>query len=85
MLQSALLGIGAYLVIAGEMSAGAIIACSIAAARALAPVEQAIGSWRGLTAARQSAARLEAVLAIFPRRTRPFRFPHPRGPSASRP
>lgn len=77
MLQSALLGFGAYLVIAGEMSAGAIIACSIAAARALAPVEQAIGSWRGLTAARQSAARLEAVLANLPPPTSPISLPAP--------
>ena len=78
MLQSGLLGFGAYLVIAGEMSAGAIIACSIAAARALAPVEQAIGSWRGLTAARQSAARLEAVLANLPPPTSPISLPPPR-------
>lgn len=78
MLQSALLGFGAYLVIAGEMSAGAIIACSIAAARALAPVEQAIGSWRGLTAARQSAARLEAVLGNLPPPTSPISLPAPR-------
>jgi PrtD family type I secretion system ABC transporter len=77
MLQSALLGLGAYLVIAGEMSAGAIIACSIAAARALAPVEQAIGSWRGLTAARQSAARLEAVLGNLPPPNSPISLPAP--------
>lgn len=77
MLQSALLGFGAYLVIAGEMSAGAIIACSIAAARALAPVEQAIGSWRGLTAARQSAARLEAVLGTLPPPSSPISLPAP--------
>ena len=54
MLQSALLGIGAYLTIKGEMSAGAIIACSIAASRALAPIEVAIGNWRVFVAARQA-------------------------------
>ena len=60
MLQSALLGAGAYLTIQGEMTAGAIIACSIAASRALAPIEVAIGNWRGLSAARKACARLDA-------------------------
>jgi ABC-type protease/lipase transport system fused ATPase/permease subunit len=56
MLQSALLGTGAYLAINGQMSAGAIIAVSIAAARALAPLEIAIGQWKGLVATRQARA-----------------------------
>jgi ATP-binding cassette subfamily C protein len=48
MLQSALLGMGGYLTLKGEMTAGAIIACSIAASRALAPIEVATGGgwWR---------------------------------------
>ena len=54
MLQSALLGLGAYLTIKGEMSAGAIIACSVASARALAPDRLAIGNWKGIVAARRS-------------------------------
>ena len=62
MLQSALLGFGAYLAIQGEMSAGAIIACSIAASRAFAPIEIAIANWKGFVAARQSAERLSTVL-----------------------
>ena len=61
MLQSALLGLGAYLTINGEMTAGAIIACSIAASRALAPIEVAIGNWRGFVAARRAPDRLDAV------------------------
>jgi ATP-binding cassette subfamily C protein len=43
-LQSALLGLGAYLTIKGELSAGAIIAVSVASARTLAPVDLAIGN-----------------------------------------
>ena len=47
MLQSAILGLGAYLTIRGHMTAGAIIAASLAAARALAPIELAAAHWRG--------------------------------------
>lgn len=65
-LQSALLGAGAYLTIKGEMSGGAIIASSIAAARAYAPIEIAIANWKGFVAARQSATRLQAALAGLP-------------------
>jgi len=45
-LQIALLGTGAYLVLKNEISPGAIIAASIIASRALAPLEQSIGSWK---------------------------------------
>ena len=72
MLQSALLGLGAYLTISGEMTAGAIIACSIAASRALAPIEVAIANWRGFVAARQSSQRLDAVFASLPQRSKPL-------------
>jgi PrtD family type I secretion system ABC transporter len=63
MLQSALLGLGAYLTIKGELSAGAIIACSVASARALAPIDAAIGNWKLIAAARRSYARLKQTLA----------------------
>lgn len=61
-LQSAILGIGAYLVIQGEMTAGAMIAASIMMARALAPIETVIANWRGFISARQSITRLGEVL-----------------------
>lgn len=65
LLQSALLGLGAYLTIKGELTAGAIIACSVAAARALAPVDMAIGNWKGFVAARTAYERLrETVIAL---------------------
>jgi ATP-binding cassette subfamily C protein len=57
-LQSGILGLGAYLVIQGEVSAGTIIAASIIMSRALAPIETAIAHWRGFVAARQSYHRL---------------------------
>src|SRR5262249_13663400 len=57
-LQAAVLGVGAYLVIHQEATAGIIIAGSILSARALAPVDLAIANWRGFVAARQSWQRL---------------------------
>lgn len=64
-LQSLVLTVGAVLVIDGKATGGIIFASSILASRALAPVEQAIGNWRGLTAARQSWRRLEEYLAAL--------------------
>jgi PrtD family type I secretion system ABC transporter len=66
MLQSTVLGVGAYLVIYQQASAGIIIAGSILAARALAPVDIAIAHWRGWVAARQSWDRLRSLLATLP-------------------
>ena len=65
MLQSAILGLGAYLTINGELTAGAIIACSVASARALAPVDMAIGNWKGIVAARRSYSRIKETLAAL--------------------
>lgn len=58
MLQSAVLAVGAMLVIRQEATGGIMIASSILVSRALAPVELAIGQWRGFVAARQSWSRL---------------------------
>jgi len=65
-LQSLSLGAGAYLVIKHEATAGIMIGASIIMGRALAPVEQAIGSWRGLVTARGAFHRMRAVLAANP-------------------
>src|SRR5277367_4483188 len=66
MLQSAVLGVGAYLVIHQEATAGIIIAGSILSARALAPVDLAIANWKGFVAARQSWHRLNRLLEQMP-------------------
>lgn len=64
-LQSAVLGLGAYLTIIGELTAGSIIAASVASARALAPVDLAISQWKNVVGARRSYARLcETLTAI---------------------
>ncbi len=77
MLQSATLGLGAYLTIQGEMSAGAIIASSIVTGRALAPVDQAIAQWKGVISARRSWSRIKDTLAVLDRPSTQFDLPTP--------
>lgn len=55
--------LGAWLVISGEGSPGILIACTILLGRALAPVEQVVGSWRVLAEGRGAFRRLDALLA----------------------
>nr|WP_234902469.1 type I secretion system permease/ATPase [Agrobacterium larrymoorei] len=66
MLQSAILGVGAYLVIRQEVSGGVMIASSIMMGRALAPVDLAIASWKPFLMARQSWTRLKDLLSKIP-------------------
>jgi PrtD family type I secretion system ABC transporter len=77
MLQSAVLGVGAYLVIHQEATAGVIIAGSILSARALAPVDLAIAHWKGFVAARQSWQRLNRLLGSLPAQGAPTRLQAP--------
>ena len=63
LLQSSVLGLGAYLVIKNELTGGAIIAASITVSRSLAPIESAIAHWKGFVSARLSAKRLADLLA----------------------
>ncbi|WP_417769040.1 type I secretion system permease/ATPase [Stappia sp.] len=62
LLQSTILGVGAWLAIGQEITPGVMIAASILTSRALAPVEQAVGHWRGFVTARQGLARLRQTL-----------------------
>ena len=77
MLQSAVLGIGAYLVINQEASAGIIIASTILVGRALAPVDLAIAHWKGFLGARQSWKRLSQLLEALPAEDTPMALPAP--------
>ena len=65
-LQSAILGVGAALAIEQIISAGAMIAASIIMGRALAPVDQAIGNWRGFIGARAAHRRLRLLFDRVP-------------------
>lgn len=66
--QSLSLGAGALLVIDGQLSAGGMIAANVLMSRALAPIDQMVGTWRSFVSARSSFARLEALLQAFPQR-----------------
>jgi PrtD family type I secretion system ABC transporter len=76
-LQSAVLAVGAYLVIHQEATAGIIIAGSILSARALAPVDLAIAHWKGFVAARQSWHRLNRLLVSLPAQSTPTQLQDP--------
>lgn len=76
-LQSATLGLGAYLTIKGELSAGAIIAASVASSRALAPVDQAIANWKPFVAARMAFQRLRETMTALSKAVEPMELPAP--------
>ena len=77
-LQSAILGLAAWLVLRQELSAGAMIAASILMGRALQPVEQAVGQWPVVTRARQAKARLSELLSMTPPLPPRTELPRPR-------
>ena len=77
--QSSMLGLGAYLVILGEATPGVMIAASILSARALAPIDIAIGSWKTFVGARGAAVRLNGFLAGSGERPESIELPPPRG------
>ncbi|TIO47595.1 MAG: type I secretion system permease/ATPase [Mesorhizobium sp.] len=77
LLQSSMLGIGAWLVIEQQATAGIIIAASILSGRALAPVDLAIANWKGFASARQGWQRLTRVLAALPAEAEPMLLPAP--------
>lgn len=79
MLQSAVLGLGAYLAISGELSAGSIIAASVIVGRGLAPAEQMIGSWRQSVSTRAAYRRLVTLLEDYPPQQETITLPTPRG------
>ncbi|MBD3816362.1 MAG: type I secretion system permease/ATPase, partial [Halothiobacillus sp.] len=78
-LQSLILGLGAYLVIQNEMTAGMMIAGSILLGRALAPVEQLIGVWKGWINAQGAYRRLNELLKSFPTPQERTPLPRPKG------
>jgi ATP-binding cassette subfamily C protein len=78
LLQSAVLAVGAYLVIDGQATGGIMIASSILTSRALAPVELAIANWKGFVSARHGWRRLKTLLEAHARPEDPLKLPAPR-------
>ena len=79
LLQSAILTMGAYLVLANQISAGMIIAASILSGRALAPIDQVVGQWRLIGQAAESRRRLKAFFAGLPPEPQRITLPDPTG------
>lgn len=79
LLQSFILGVGAYLVINNQITAGLMTAASILVGRALAPIDQMIANWRGFVAARGQYSRLNEVLGQISIEPDRMSLPAPKG------
>jgi ATP-binding cassette subfamily C exporter for protease/lipase len=79
LLQSAILTLGAFLALRQEITPGMIIATSIIAGRALAPVDQVIGQWRAIGRAREAHARLREIFDQLPAEKPRVDLPAPAG------
>ena len=66
--QSLALGLGALLVIDGQLSPGAMIAANVLMSRALAPIDSMVGTWKAFMGARAAFGRLEGLLNAYPGR-----------------
>ena len=76
-LQSAMLGLGAYLVLQEQLTPGAMIAGSILLGRALAPMEQIIGQWAVFQRGREGWANLATLLGSVPEEPARTNLPRP--------
>jgi ATP-binding cassette subfamily C protein EexD len=79
MVQSLILGLGAYLAINHEIASGLIIAGSVLLGRALAPIDLLIGTWKGFIAARGQYKRLNEILATMQAEPERMSLPAPLG------
>lgn len=78
-MQSLMLGLGAYLALERMTSVGSLFAATLLLGRALQPVEQLVGAWRGLVAARASYVRVRDMLDAVPQRAVAMSLPRPIG------
>ncbi|MEZ5926622.1 MAG: type I secretion system permease/ATPase [Hyphomicrobiaceae bacterium] len=77
--QSGILGVGAWLAVRGDITAGTMIAASIMMGRALQPVEQVVAQWKGFQTARQAWSRVEQLLSAVPQQMERTPLPTPKG------
>ena len=79
LLQSALLTVGAYLALQQQITPGMIIATSIIAGRALAPIDQVLGQWRAIARGMAAHKRLMAAFDAMPQAKQQLSLPDPKG------
>jgi PrtD family type I secretion system ABC transporter len=79
LLQSLILGAGAWLALDRAVSPGVIFAGSLLMGRALAPIEQLVGAWKQLVGARQAYRRVRGLLIAEPERRIGMALPRPQG------
>ncbi len=79
LMQSSMLGVGSYLVIQQELTAGAMIAASILLGRSMVPVEQAIMAWKQFVSVREAVDRVDRLLDAVPASARLMTLPMPTG------
>lgn len=77
-LQSAMLGLGAFLVLRGHMTGGGMIAASMLLGRALTPIETVVGQWPIVSQGIDAFDRLSTLLSQVPKPTPPTALPRPR-------
>jgi len=77
--QSLLLGLGAFLALNQQISPGMMIAGSLLLGRALAPIDMLVGTWKGFSLARAQYARLNDLLEKIPADPKTMQLPAPRG------
>jgi ATP-binding cassette subfamily C protein EexD len=78
-MQSLLLGLGAFLALRGQISPGMVIAGSLLLGRALAPIDMLVGTWKGFSVARAQYARLGELLISIPADQETMSLPTPEG------
>jgi len=77
--QSLTLGLGALLALRGDISPGMMIAGSLLLGRALAPIDQLVGTWKGFSMARTQYERLGELLETIPQTPETMSLPAPKG------
>src|SRR5262249_11822656 len=82
-MQSLMLGAGAFLVIERDVTSGVMFAGMILLARALMPIEQAVGTWRQLVIARTAYRRIDELLLSNPAPPATITLPRPKGALAA--
>lgn len=79
LVQSLILGLGAYLAVDNQVGAGMVFAGSVLLGRALAPIDLIIGSWKGFIAARSQYTRLNDILDKQQAQPERMSLPAPKG------